>query len=40
MFTAMYWPLVGGFIALLLVTILIGWLTDSKRRGDADRDQH
>jgi F0F1-type ATP synthase assembly protein I len=30
----MYWPLIGGFIAVVLITILIGWITDSSRRGD------
>jgi hypothetical protein len=34
----MYWPLIGGFIAIVLITILIGWIMDS-RRGDAGNDQ-
>jgi F0F1-type ATP synthase assembly protein I len=29
-----FWPLIGGFIAVLLVTILIGWIVD--RRGEPD----
>lgn len=34
----MYWPLIGGFIAFVLLTILIGWIMDApNRRGDADR---
>lgn len=32
----MYWPLIGGFIAVFLITILIGWVLDNSRRGDAD----
>ena len=30
----MYWPLIGGFIAVVLITILIGWIMDSSRRGE------
>jgi hypothetical protein len=30
----MYWPLIGGFIAVVLLTILIGWIMDPSRRGD------
>jgi hypothetical protein len=30
----MYWPLIGGFIAVFLLTILIGWIVDSRRRDD------
>ena len=37
MFTAMYWPLLGGFIVFVLFAILMGWITDSSRRG---RDGH
>jgi hypothetical protein len=40
MFSAMYWPLIGGFVAFLLFAILMGWLMDPSRRGDADRDGH
>lgn len=36
----MYWPLIGGFIAVVLITILIGWIMDSSRRGDAENDGH
>jgi hypothetical protein len=33
----MYWPLIGGFIAFLLVALLLGWILDADRRGpDAD----
>lgn len=38
MFTAMYWPLIGGFIAFVLLAILLGWVMD--RGGDASRDRH
>jgi hypothetical protein len=33
----MYWPLLGGFIAFVLVALLLGWILDPARRGDADR---
>jgi hypothetical protein len=33
----MFWPLIGGFIAFLLLAVLMGWLLDTDRRGDADR---
>jgi F0F1-type ATP synthase assembly protein I len=28
----MYWPLIGGFIAFVLVAILLGWILDPKRQ--------
>jgi hypothetical protein len=36
----MYWPLIGGFIAVLLITLLLGWIMDVPRRDDADRHRH
>jgi hypothetical protein len=33
----MYWPLIGGFIAFVLITLLIGWIMDVSRPDDADR---
>jgi hypothetical protein len=30
----MYWPLIGGFIAFLLVVVLLGWIVDTSRRDD------
>jgi biotin transporter BioY len=32
----MFWPLAGGFIAFILLAVLIGWILDTSRRGDAD----
>ncbi len=40
MFQSMYWPLVGGFIAFVLLAVLLGWLTDSNRGGGSDGDGH
>jgi ABC-type Mn2+/Zn2+ transport system permease subunit len=41
MFRAMYWPLIGGFIAFVLVAILIGWIMDPSRHGgDTNHDGH
>ena len=31
----MFWPLIGGFIALFLLTLLLGWILDPARRRDA-----
>jgi hypothetical protein len=28
----MFWPLIGGFIAVFLLTILLGWILDPARR--------
>jgi hypothetical protein len=38
MFPNMYWPLIGGFIAFLLLAIFLGWVMD--RGGDASHDGH
>jgi hypothetical protein len=35
----MFWPLIGGFIAVVFLTLLIGWITDPSRRGDAGADE-
>jgi F0F1-type ATP synthase assembly protein I len=32
----MYWPLLGGFIAFVLVALLLGWILDPARHGDRD----
>jgi hypothetical protein len=29
----MFWPLIGGFIGIVLLTLLIGWIVDSSRGG-------
>jgi len=34
MFPVMYWPLIGGFIALVLVSLLMGRVMDAHRRRD------
>jgi hypothetical protein len=33
----MYWPLIGGLIGVVLVTLLLGWIMDTSRGNDADR---
>jgi hypothetical protein len=33
----MYWPLIGGFIAVVLITLLIGWVLDVSGRNNPDR---
>jgi hypothetical protein len=37
--SAMYWPLIGGFIAFVLLAVLIGWIIDSSARRAADRHE-
>jgi hypothetical protein len=32
-----YWPLIGGLIALVLFTVFLGWVMDVSRRDDGDR---
>ena len=29
---AMYWPLIGGFIAFVLLAVFLGWVMDPRRR--------
>jgi F0F1-type ATP synthase assembly protein I len=33
----MYWALIAGFVAFVLIAVLLGWLTDTSRGGDAER---
>jgi len=33
----MFWPLAGGFIAVVVLTILLGWIMDPSRHGS---DEH
>ncbi len=40
MFTVMYWPLIGGFIAFVVIALLLGWVLDPARHGGADRNRH
>lgn len=40
MFQSMFIPLIGGFVAVVLVTLLIGWILDSSARRASERDRH
>jgi hypothetical protein len=40
MFPSMYWPLVGGFVAFVLLAVLLGWIMDTSRHGGSDGDGH
>jgi hypothetical protein len=40
MFTAMYWPLIGGLIAFVLIAVFLGWLMDTSRHGNSGRGNH
>jgi cell division protein FtsX len=31
----MWWPLIGGFIAFILIAVILGWWVDPDRRRDA-----
>jgi len=33
----MFWPLAAGFIAFVLLSLLLGWILDTSRRGDSDQ---
>jgi hypothetical protein len=39
MVRVVFWPLIGGFIALVLVTIIIGWVMDTGGNG-SEGDGH
>jgi hypothetical protein len=32
----MFWPLIGGFIAFVLLAVILGWVLDPARNHDAD----
>jgi hypothetical protein len=41
MLCAMYWPLIGGFVAFVLLAVVMGWIMDPARHGgDAGHDRH
>jgi len=40
MFRAMYWPLIGAFIAFVLLAVFMGWVLDPKRRGGEQGNDH
>jgi hypothetical protein len=33
----MFWPLAGGFIAFVLLSLLLGWIMDTSRSDDSKR---
>jgi len=35
-----YWPLIGGFIAFLVVLLFLGWILDRSEQRDPGRQQH
>lgn len=39
MVSAMFWPLAGGFIAFVLLSLLLGWVMDASR-SDGESDRH
>lgn len=38
----MFWPLIGGFVAVLVISVLLGWIMDTSRHGGGgvDSDHH
>jgi hypothetical protein len=36
----MFWPLIGGFIAFVLLAVVIGWAVDPARGGGSHNDEH
>jgi hypothetical protein len=38
--SSMYGPLIGGFIAFVLLAVFIGWAVDPSRKGDSGHDRH
>ncbi len=35
MLSAMFWPLIGGFVAFILLVVLLGWVMDTSRHDGA-----
>jgi hypothetical protein len=35
-----FWPLIGGFIAFLIVLLFLGWILDRSEQRDPERQQH
>lgn len=33
----MFWPLIAGFVAFVLLALILGWVLDPDRRSDAGR---
>jgi ABC-type Mn2+/Zn2+ transport system permease subunit len=38
MVPAVFWPLIGAFIAFILFAIFMGWLMDTSRHGGSGED--
>lgn len=38
--SGVFWPLIGGFVAFVLVAVLLGWILDPSRHGGVDGDHH
>jgi hypothetical protein len=36
----MFWPLIGGFIALIVIVLLLGRIMDVPPSADADEHRH
>jgi hypothetical protein len=40
MFLPMFWPLIGAFVAFVLVAIIMGWVMERGPENGAGPDQH
>ena len=40
MVPAVFWPLIGGFIAFILLAVFMGWVMDTSRHGGSGPDEH
>jgi hypothetical protein len=36
----MFWPLIGGFIAFILIAVFLGWVMDTSRHGGDGAGKH
>jgi hypothetical protein len=39
-FPRVFWPLIGGFIAFVLLAVVLGWVMDTSRHGGSGTDKH
>jgi hypothetical protein len=36
----MFWPLIAGFVAFVLLAVFMGWIMDTSRHGERDGERH
>ncbi|MGI8414450.1 MAG: hypothetical protein ACR2QA_18570 [Solirubrobacteraceae bacterium] len=40
MLSSVFWPLIAGFVALVLIAVLLGWVMDPARHPEEPGDGH